>query len=266
MDGSFCVVIPMYNEESGAEKCVRAVCAALQAIACRNALFTVNDGSGDRTREILDRLAPEFSNLKVVHHEKNAGYGAALRTGARHALEAGYDYVLFMDSDLTNSPDDLPKFAGKMRSGYDVIKATRYSGGGGVSDVPRYRVLISQAGNALAHQLFRLPVHDCTNGFRAVRTELLCQMQLRENRFPIIMEELYWSKYLARRFAEVPVTLSNRASGLRPTAFSYRPPVFWDYLKYPLRAFFGIKPRGFSGAVRTGEKVKGPVTGMSPKS
>jgi dolichol-phosphate mannosyltransferase len=266
MQGGFCVVIPMYNEENGAEKCVRSVCAALRAIPSRNTLLTVNDGSKDGTREVLDRLSPEFSNLKVVHHEKNAGYGAALCTGAKHAAEGGYEYVLFMDSDLTNSPDDLPKFVDKMGLGYDVIKATRYSAGGGVSDVPRYRVIISQAGNALARLLFRLPIHDCTNGFRAVRTALLCQMKLSENRFPIIMEELYWSKYLASRFAEVPVILRDRHSELRRTAFSYRPSVFWNYLKYPLRAFFGLKPQGFSAAARNYENAKRPAAGIPPKS
>jgi len=123
-----------------------------------------------------------------------------------------------------------------------VIKATRYSGGGGVSGVPAYRVVISRVGNWIAGLLFGLPVHDCTNGFRAARTEILKRMTLTENRFPIIMEELYWCKYLARTFAEVPVTLTNRDAALRPTSFAYRPSVFWQYLKYPVRAFLGIRP------------------------
>jgi dolichol-phosphate mannosyltransferase len=232
----------MYNEEPGAENCVRQVCAALAAIPCESKLITVNDGSRDRTGEILDRVAPHFANLLVVHHAKNSGYGAALRTGVATAAKAGFDYTLFMDSDLTNHPDDLPKFVERMKEGHDVIKATRYSGGGGVSGVPAYRVIISKVGNWLAHFLYRLPVHDCTNGFRAARTDILARMRLTENRFPIIMEELYWSKYLAKTFAEVPVTLTNRDAVLQPTSFVYKPSVFWQYLKYPLRAFFGIRP------------------------
>jgi dolichol-phosphate mannosyltransferase len=233
----------MYNEEPGAENCVQQVCDALTRIPCECKLITVNDGSRDRTGEILDRIASRFSNLTVVHHAQNAGYGAALRTGVATAAKAGFDYTLFMDSDLTNHPSDLPKFVALMRQGVDVIKATRYSGGGGVSGVPGYRVVISQVGNAIARLLFRLPVHDCTNGFRAARTDILARMHLTENRFPIIMEELYWSKYLARTFAEVPVTLTNRDAALRPTSFAYKPSVFWQYLKYPLRAFLGIRPR-----------------------
>lgn len=239
---SFCVIIPMYNEESGAEECVRRVCPVLAGIPYRSQLITVNDGSRDQTPAILDRLAPQFSNLQVVHHGKNSGYGAALRTGIRKAAEGGFDYALFMDSDLTNDPADIPKFVAAMERGVDVIKATRYSAGGRVSGVPAYRVVISRVGNWVAHFLFGLPVHDCTNGFRAARTEILARMRLTENRFPIIMEELYWSKYLARSFAEVPVTLTDRAADLRRTSFSYKPSVFWQYLKYPVRAFQGIRP------------------------
>ena len=106
---SFCVVIPMYNEEPGAENCVRQVCEALSAIPCESKLIAVNDGSRDRTGEILDRIGPAFPNLTIVHHAKNSGYGAALRTGVATAAKAGFDYTLFMDSDLTNHPRDLPE-------------------------------------------------------------------------------------------------------------------------------------------------------------
>jgi glycosyltransferase involved in cell wall biosynthesis len=239
---SFAVVIPMFDEEAGAETCVRRVCAELAHIPNMTRLITVEDGSRDHTGQILERLAAGEPRLMLVRHGQNRGYGAALRTGTEKAYEAGFQYVLFMDSDLTNDPGDLHRFAGEMTRGVDVIKATRYSKGGTVSGVPTYRVWISRIGNALARVLFHLPVHDCTNGFRAVKADLLMSMDLKENRFPIIMEELYWSKYLARTFSEVPVTLKNRADDVRPTSFSYRPGVFWKYLKYPIRAFAGIQP------------------------
>jgi len=232
----------MFNEEAGAENCVHIVCAELARLPNRTTLIAVNDGSRDRTGEILRKLTPVEPLLTVVEHVKNRGYGAALRTGLERAAEDGYEYVLFMDSDLTNHPDDIPRFAAKMAENADIIKATRYSGGGRVSGVPFYRVAISKIGNMVARLLYRLPVHDCTNGFRAGKVEIMMKMELNENRFPIIMEELYWSKFLARRFAEVPVVLTNRTGEQRATSFSYRPRVFYDYLKYPVRAFLGIQP------------------------
>ena len=70
-------------------------------------------------------------------------------------------------------------------------------------------------------------------------------MPLEERGFPVIVEELYWCRFLTRRFAEVPVTLTNAD---RATSFRYRPSVFAAYLRYPLRAFLGIAPRGLDGA------------------
>jgi dolichol-phosphate mannosyltransferase len=239
---SFAVVIPMFNEEAGAEMCVRAVCDELRRLPNRTTLITVNDGSKDQTLAVLRWLEGSERLLTVVDHGRNRGYGAALRTGLERAAQDGYEYVLFMDSDLTNHPSDIPKFVEKMAEGADIIKATRYSAGGSVSGVPFYRVAISKTGNLIAHLLYGLPVRDCTNGFRAGKVDVMMRMQLTENRFPIIMEELLWSKFLARSFAEVPVVLTNRTGEQRPTSFTYKPRVFYDYLKYPVRAFLRIRP------------------------
>ena len=131
--GGFCVVVPMFNEQNGAESCVRRISEVLAKLPQRSALVTVNDGSRDATPAILNRLSQNLSNVTVIHHKTNQGYGAALRTGIEHAAKALFDYALFMDSDLTNDPADIPRFVEKMREGYDVIKATRYSEGGEVS-------------------------------------------------------------------------------------------------------------------------------------
>jgi len=232
----------MFNEAAGAERCVAEVSRALEKLPHRSRLVVVDDGSRDGTGAILQRLAPAMLRLQVVTHPTNRGYGAALRTGVEAAHEGRFDYVLFMDSDLTNSPADVPRFVAEMERGADVVKATRYSGGGGARGVPFSRRIISAVGNRIARVLFGVPIHDCTNGFRAVKVSLLKQMALEESRFPIIMEELYWCRFLARTYAEVPVVLAVRRADQRPTAFVYRPSVFWAYLKYPVRAFLRGPP------------------------
>lgn len=239
---SFAVVIPMYDEQDQAERCVRLVCAALNALPARSAMIVVDDGSHDRTGEILTRLDREAPRLSVVTHPANRGYGAALRTGVARAAEMGLEYVLFMDSDLTNDPAYLPDFVARMREGYDVIKASRYVAGGRVEGVASWRRVLSMAGNGVARALYRLPLRDCTNGFRALRTSLYQQMRLQENGFPMIMEELYQAKFLARTFCEIPYTLTARSASLRPSSFAYRPSVLLQYLKYPVKAFLGQVP------------------------
>jgi dolichol-phosphate mannosyltransferase len=236
---SFAVIVPMFNERAGAERCVREIVTVLAALPNRTSLVVVNDGSADGTDAILSALAAGTPLVDVVTHAANRGYGAALVTGAARAAARGFEYGLFMDSDLTNDPRDIPRFADKMREGFDVIKATRFSGGGRMVRVPWQRAMVSHAGNVVARALFGLPLRDCTNGFRAVRTSLLTRMDLRERGFPVIVEELYWCRFLATSFAEVPVTLTNAG---RASSFRYRPSVFASYLRYPWRAFLGQAP------------------------
>jgi dolichol-phosphate mannosyltransferase len=240
---SFAVVIPMFNEEAGVEACVKKVCTELDRLSGRSALLVVNDGSGDRTGEILHRLAPAHPKLKVVTHPANRGYGRALRSGVEEAARGGYDYVLFMDSDLTNDPADIPRFFAEMARGKDVIKASRFAGHGGMNGVPLRRALISRLGNRIARALFSVGVRDCTNGFRAVRVALLAQMNLRENGFPIIVEELYQLKFVAESYAEVPVVLTSRKADQRPTSFAYKPATFCKYFWYAAKARLGVRPK-----------------------
>jgi dolichol-phosphate mannosyltransferase len=182
-------------------------------------------------------VAPQHDNVAVLHHGQNQGYGRALRTGGLAAGERGFAYVVFMDSDLTNDPEYLPLFVDKMYQGYDVIKASRYMAGGGTRGVPWWRVWISRAGNAVARRLYGVPLHDCTNGYRAIRTAVFRTLELEENRFALIMEELWQACLRGCSFAEVPNVLGNRGAERRPTSFSYRPATFYRYLRYPWKTF-----------------------------
>jgi len=240
---SLAVVIPMYNEAAGAAACVTAVCEALNRLPAAARLIVVDDGSGDGTAAALAQLSAE-PRLTVVSHAVNRGYGAALRSGVEAADGAGCDVVMFMDSDLTNDPADIARLLAAMAPGVDVVKATRYQGGGVMRGVPFLRRFVSQVGNRVARALFRVGLSDCTNGFRALRTTLARRLRLRETGFPIILEELYCCVFTARGFAEVPVTLTSRTAELRQTSFAYRPSVLWRYLKYALLAGLRVSPGG----------------------
>jgi hypothetical protein len=67
-------------------------------------------------------------------------------------------------------------------------------------------------------------------------------MPLRERGFAVIMEQLYYAKYLATRFAEVPYTLTVRTEYVRKSSFYYRPGAFYRYLKYPVKCLLGVRP------------------------
>jgi dolichol-phosphate mannosyltransferase len=239
------VVIPMFNEEAGAQRCIKAVTAVLQTFDRRCGLIVVEDGSRDRTLAILERLRREGAPFTLVPHGCNRGYGAGLKTGATEARRQGYEYVLFMDSDLTNPPEHIAHFFAAMDRGVDVIKGCRYVRGGRVEGVPFKRYIISRLGNFIVRPLFFVGVRDATNGFRCLRTDIFLAMPLTERGFAIIMEELYWGKRFRCKFANVPTTLYTRSDSLRATSFSYKPSTFYRYLRYAFRAaalsipFFG---------------------------
>jgi dolichol-phosphate mannosyltransferase len=232
----------MFNEEGGARRCIDVVTQALREFPYRTELIVVNDGSADQTAAILRDCAASTEGLTVVTHERNLGYGHALQTGGLAAAERGHDFVVFMDSDLTNDPRSIGAFIAKIEAGCDLVKASRYIPGGGVEGVPPWRYWISRVGNTIARLLYGLPIHDCTNGFRAVRTALIRKMTLGERGFAAIMEELYLAKWLRARVGEVPYVLTARTETLRPSSFQYRPGLFYRYLKYPILAFFRIPP------------------------
>lgn len=239
---NLCVAVPMYNEESGAARCVEEIGKALLALPHRTMLLIVDDGSTDRTSEILYGLRVAWPLLSIRSHERNGGYGRAVQTAFQEAAAWGADYVLVMDSDLTNDPRYIPAFVERMRSGYDVIKASRYVAGGRVEGVPLRRIVVSRVGNWLVRRLVGLPLLDYTNGFRALRMDVARKMRLSEPGFAVILEEMYFAKFVATSFCEIPYTLTNRSKERGRSHFRYRPHVFLNYLKYPIKAFLGIRP------------------------
>lgn len=234
---SVCVIIPMYNEERGAKRCVHAVVSVLQNIKIPSSLLVVDDGSKDTTLKILQRLKKLYKEkLVIISHGQNKGYGAGLATGVREAIKQGYEYCIFMDSDLTNSPNFIPQFVDQIDNGYDCVKASRYIKGGGMVGVPLMRKMYSGLGNMVASILFDIGIHDCSNGFRMVRLEMLKDVKYQEKGFSIILEELYDLKKKNAHFKEIPNILTNRTIG--KTSFSYTPQMLWDYAKYAIKAAF----------------------------
>ncbi len=235
-----CIVIPMYNEEEIVKHSIETIISYTRKLPPIITVLVVNDGSEDATENIVKQMITELGNddLQMVSHSINQGYGAALMTGIDFAVNKNYDYALFMDSDLTNHPRYLESFYVKMLEGYDYIKATRYAKGGAVQGVPLFHRTLSIMGNLVAKVLFRLPLSDLTNGFRAVKVDILKKMNLSEPGFSIIMEELYYVKTLAKSFFDIPYVLSSRAAGQGRSKFSYGPKTYYQYLKYPIKSFF----------------------------
>ncbi len=234
---SVAVVIPVFNEGAAAGTGAREVLRALAALDCRSALLMVDDGSVDDTLASLQAITTLPGTVfEVLSHGQNRGYGAALRTGAARAGELRFEWVLFMDSDLTNPPEHIARFVERMTLEVDVLKATRYGPGTSVEGVPIARRVASRAGNLFARVASGSPHRDVTNGFRAIRTDAFLALPLEEPDFAIIMEEWYWAQRHGLRGADVPTTLRTRSASQRGSAFAYSLPLLRRYARYPIYA------------------------------
>lgn len=229
---SFCVVVPAYNEEKNIQNCVQIIFKFLKKLKNKTCLIVVNDGSTDQTLKKLRRLQKKSKDLEIVNHPRNRGYGAANISGGRASLKMGYDYVLFMDADLTQNVTYLHTFVREMEKGTDFIKATRYREGGGTRGVPLGRRLVSRIGNLLAKIVFRLPLSDYTNGFRALKTKFFAKIRCQEKGFSYLIEEVYYVSKQAKTYAEVPYTLTARSDRFSQSKFNYSLKVYFNYLKY----------------------------------
>lgn len=234
---SLAVVVPVYNEGDSIETGLRAIAATTATLPGRCTVIAVDDGSADASRTILERLAAELGDqaLEVELHEHNQGYGAALRSGAARARREGFDYAAFIDSDLTNPPSDLAVIARLAAQGHPYIKASRFVDGGSMASVPLRRRAVSVTGNVVGAALFGAGIRDVTNGFRAVRLDLLERWPLRETDFSCIVEELSWALRDGVRPVEFPSVLTARTSDQRVSAFPYSARLIRKYLTYALR-------------------------------
>ena len=238
-----CIIIPMFNEEKSARQSVETIISYVKELSLPTTVLIINDGSSDATQKIVQELISQDSTiLKMITHPKNQGYGSAIRTGIQFACANNYDYALFMDSDLTNHPRYLKDVYQKMQEGHDYIKANRYGLGGGIEGVLLSRKIVSKVGNGLARWLFRIPLQDLTNGFRAVKVSILKQLELTESGFAIIMEELLLAKPLVHSYAQVPYILTSRKSWQGQTHFKYDIKTYRLYFQYALKSAGVQKP------------------------
>lgn len=215
------LLAPAYNEEDVIREFVASLLAGL-ALREDWELVVVNDGSTDKTAEILGELSRTCPNLIVVTHEKNRNLGGALKSGFAAARGR---VIVTMDADKTHPPALIAVMVESLND-TDVCIASRYVPGGGMEGVPFHRRLLSRLANALYRFAFRSPVQDNTGGFRAYRAEAVKDIVIEETGFVVQLEII--TKLLMRnaRFKEVPFVLGNRDLGFSKLNYLKTIPVY----------------------------------------
>lgn len=215
---SLSVFFPCYNEEANVENMVRKSQGILPEIADRWEIIPVNDGSKDKTGEIIDRLAKEDPHVHPVHHEKNKGYGGAVVSGYNAAK---YDFVFFTDGDLQFDLREITLLIEKLDEG-DLILGYRKN-----RQDPWNRKLNAFMWGSLVKFLFGFQVRDVDCAFKLIKRKVIDKVQLSAGGAMVSTELLARANKAGFRFVEVGVTHYPRVAGTQTGA----------NLKVILRAF-----------------------------
>lgn len=194
------VIIPTYNEEKTIEEIVRRV----RAVPIDKEIIAVNDASRDRSGEILDRLAaPDF---KVLHHAKNQGKGAAIRTGMTAVTG---DIVVIQDADLEYDPGEFPKLIDPIIKGHaDVVYGSRFLGSHSAMFFWHY--LGNKFLSLTTNILYNTVITDMETCYKAFRAPIITGITIKANRFDF--EPEITAKVLKQgcRVFEVPIVYVGR--------------------------------------------------------
>ena len=199
------VFFPAYNDSGTiASMVIRAVQAASE-LTPDYEVIVVNDGSSDATADVADELARTYASVRVIHHEKNRGYGGALQTGFRSATK---EFIFYTDGDAQYDPAELTALWAKMTPETDLVNGYKISR----SD-PLHRIVIGRIYHHTVKFLFRLKVRDVDCDFRMMRRSIFEKVHLEKNSGVICLEMMKKITDAGFRIAEVPVHHYHRAYG-----------------------------------------------------
>ena len=201
------VVIPAFNEEQNIGFVLTNVHKTLKETSLPYEIIVVNDGSTDRTAEIVKE-----HNAFLVNHGRNSGKGNALKTGF---VMAKGKIVVMMDADGSHRPEDIPLLIDPLLNGseVDVVIGSRFNDETGRNSTTKLHLIGNKIINAMIFFLTGKYVSDSQTGFRAFRREILKRLALWSTKFEIESELTVKMLKDGVRVREVPIRCMKRLRG-----------------------------------------------------
>lgn len=231
------IVIPSFNEEKRLAPTLEQIMAYLQKQKYASEILVVDDGSRDRTIEVAQEKLAGFPH-RILTQGFNQGKGAAVKRGM---LEAGGEYLLFTDADLSTPIEEVEFLILKLENGFDVAIGSRDLADSRVEIHQNFlRETMGKTFNRIARLVSFKKIRDSQCGFKCFRREAardLFQAQKLKG-FSFDAEILYLAQKKGYRIAEVPVTWRNSPhSRVRILEDSLR--MLWDVIRIPWIHRFG---------------------------
>ncbi|MGB9776775.1 MAG: glycosyltransferase family 2 protein [Anaerolineae bacterium] len=203
---SVSAVFPAFNDGGTIPSMLLTALLALRQVTDDYEIIVVNDGSRDYTAAVLEELASRYPELRVIHHDRNRGYGAALRTGFAAATK---EWVFYTDGDAQYNPLELVNLVEALQDGVDVVNGYKIS-----RNDPIIRKIVGRLYHYFVKYTFGLKLRDVDCDFRLIRRAIFDEIPLESDSGTICLEMVKKFQDAGYLFAEVPVHHYHRQYGV----------------------------------------------------
>ncbi len=224
--------LPVLNEEDNLRPMHEKISAALNSLGKTAEVIYVDDGSTDKSLQILREIAAGDSRVRVISLRRNYGQTAAMSAG----IDAAKGEILIpMDADLQNDPSDIQKLLDKLNEGYDVVSGWRKNR----QDKLISRKIPSQIANRIISWIGGVPLHDYGCSLKAYRREVIQDVKLYGEMHRFIPIYASWA---GARVTEIPVEHHARTMGKSKYGISRTIKVVFDLMTIKFMASYQTKP------------------------
>ncbi len=218
---SMSAVFPAYNDAGTIPTMVLTALIALRQVTDDYEIIVTNDGSTDATGLVLEELASRYPELKVITHEKNKGYGCALRSGFAAASK---EWVFYTDGDAQYNALEMPRLVEALTDDVDIVNGYKIS-----RNDSWYRILIGRIYHHVVKLAFGFKLRDVDCDFRLIRREIFDVIPLESKTGTICLEMVKKFQDAGYQFAEVPVNHYHRSYG---KSQFFKPVHLWTTFKH----------------------------------
>lgn len=207
------MVIPARNEEGNVEKTVVALRDYLDSVGISNLeILVVDDGSTDRTYELVWAEHIKDERIRVVRNTGRNGFGRAVTFGLNHFTG---DAVMIYMADASDSPQDVEKYYYILRDEADCAFGSRFMRGSKVYDYPKFKLGINRLANFVIRLMFNIPYNDTTNAFKGYRANVIegCR-PLVSPHFNLTIEIPLKAMVRGYSYKTIPISWRNRDIGV----------------------------------------------------